>query len=378
MLSPQQQPLEGAVPTARKQNEKKQRGVFERPKGSGVWWIVYYENGKRHREKVGAKGAAIDLYRVRKAAIRLGQKLPPLKRTAPVMVSDLIDLVLKHTANHKDRRSYISRGEKLRRGLGSISASELTHEELRDWLQANTKTPASWNRYLSLIGLGYRLGMDKGIVSTNPARVKGMRRKEPAGRLRFLSHEEYNRLCKVIGKRFPQHLAEFVVSVHTGMRLSEQYSVEWKQVHLDRRAIDLEKTKNGQARTVHLNADALAAIESMRRQGQKPTDRVFQRASLVRFDNRDWFEPCLKDAKITDYVWHSNRHTFCSWLAMAGATTRELMEAAGHKTMAQSARYAHLSPHHAQSVVDRIAGKGSRASNSHHNSHQRNKKIVSV
>ena len=40
---------------------------------------------------------------------------------------------------------------------------------------------------------------------------------------------------------------------------------------------------------------------------------------------------------------------------MAGATTREIMETAGHKTMSQSARYSHLSPQHTQSVVDRIA-----------------------
>jgi hypothetical protein len=33
---------------------KKQRGVFERPKDSGVWWICYFDQfGKKHREKVG-------------------------------------------------------------------------------------------------------------------------------------------------------------------------------------------------------------------------------------------------------------------------------------------------------------------------------------
>jgi hypothetical protein len=63
--------------------------VFERPPGSGVWWINYYEHGKQRREKVGRKSAAIDLYRKRKTEIREGKKLPPLKRTAPVMVGDL-------------------------------------------------------------------------------------------------------------------------------------------------------------------------------------------------------------------------------------------------------------------------------------------------
>ncbi len=35
------------------------RGVFERPKGSKVWWIRYAcQYGHLHREKIGPKGLA--------------------------------------------------------------------------------------------------------------------------------------------------------------------------------------------------------------------------------------------------------------------------------------------------------------------------------
>jgi site-specific recombinase XerD len=126
----------------------------------------------------------------------------------------------------------------------------------------------------------------------------------------------------VIKQRFPEHLAEFVFSVNTGMRLSEQYSCMWAYVDLNRRAIDLLKTKNYASRTVHLNPDALDVIKSMQKPGQKLTDRVFPREKKEEqkqdlFDTRSWFQPCMEDAGITGYVWHSNRHTFCSWLAMA-------------------------------------------------------------
>jgi site-specific recombinase XerD len=79
------------------------------------------------------------------------------------------------------------------------------------------------------------------------------------------------------------------------------------------------------------------------------------KADKDRFDTRSWFVPCLKEAEIKGYTWHCNRHTFCSWLAMAGATIKEIQEAAGHKTIQMAARYAHLSPSHKGSVVDRIA-----------------------
>src|ERR1035438_3477849 len=82
--------------------EAKTRGVYEHPSGSEVWWIHYYADGQRHREKVGRKSAAIALYQTRKADATAGRKLPTLRNTRGVTVSDLIDLALEATANHKD------------------------------------------------------------------------------------------------------------------------------------------------------------------------------------------------------------------------------------------------------------------------------------
>jgi integrase len=80
------------------------------------------------------------------------------------------------------------------------------------------------------------------------------------------------------------------------MRLTEQYSCTWSQVDGSRRAIDLTVTKNGTARTIHLNPDALAAIESVRLPAQKPKGRVFTRQGTNdRFDTRSWFVPCLAE-----------------------------------------------------------------------------------
>jgi hypothetical protein len=56
---------------------KKVRGVFERPKGSGIWWICYYDQyGRKHRECVGMRSAAIDVYQQRKTEIRQGKLVP--------------------------------------------------------------------------------------------------------------------------------------------------------------------------------------------------------------------------------------------------------------------------------------------------------------
>jgi integrase len=238
----------------------------------------------------------------------------------------LIDDALEFVAHHKDRRNYISKAAIVRQDLGSKAAADLTPQELERWLRSHCKSAATSNRYKAFVSLCYREGMRSGKVNVNPARLV-RQRKEGVGRLRFLSYDEYDQLHKVISERFPEHLAAFIVSVHTGMRLTEQYTTDWSQVHLDRRTIELTKTKNGNARTVHLNADAVNAIRSVRPAKPRPLDRVFPRKSTTaQFDNRSWFLPCLAEAKITGAVWHSNRHTYCSWLAMAGATIKEIQE----------------------------------------------------
>ena len=243
-----------------------------------MWWINYYVNGKQHREKVGRKSAAIDLYRKRKEDDRSGRKLPTLRNTAIVTISELIDLMLTHikTQHHKDQRTYESRGEIVRKALGDKSAEDVTPQELEKWLGKHCKTPATFNRYKALVSLAYKLGLQNKKVTHNPARLIPQR-KEPKGRLRFLSREEYDKLQGVIARRFPEHLAEFVTAVHTGMRLSEQYTIEAGQFDRHRRAVDLDKTKNGDARTVHLNPDALAAIQSVLHPKIKRSDRIFPR-----------------------------------------------------------------------------------------------------
>lgn len=333
--------------------KKNPRGLFERPPGSGVWWINYYVDGKQHREKVGTITNAKKLYQKRKEDDRAGRKLPELRNTKFVTIAELVDGALEYVVDHKDKRNYVSKAEIVKAELGALSASTFKPQDLSRWLREHTKTPATHNRYKAFISLCYRLGNENEKVDVNPAK-KVRPRKEAAGRQRYYSHDEYKTLLDVIQRRFPEHAAEFIVAVHTGMRLTEQYTCTWSQVNLDRREITLHETKNGSGRKVQLNDDAVEALRSLKRPGQHPKDPVFPRQGPT-FDTRSWLRPCMEEAKIEGAVHHTARHTFCSWLAEKGASAHEIMAAAGHKTLAVSARYTHLNPKHTQSVVDRIA-----------------------
>jgi integrase len=330
---------------------KKTRGVFEQPKGSGIWWTQHYNDGQRHREKVGRKSDAIALYQKRKADARAGVKLPRMGGSRGTLLAHLIDDVVSFTSDHKSAAGYASKGWIIKRDLGMRVAESITPQEIDAWLKERGVAPATVNRYKSFFSLCYREGMANGKVSTNPAKLVRHRR-ESAGRLRFLSRDEYDQLMVIIATKYPEHVAEFVVSVHTGMRLSEQYKAMWRQFIRERRVIELSDTKNTAARTVHLNAVAFAAIESVRPPKAVSTARIFSGPDK-QVRNR-WFYKCIDAAGIDNYTWHNNRHTFGSWLAMSGASLKEIQVAGGWKTIQMAARYSHLSPAHAGSVVDRL------------------------
>lgn len=342
-----------------RRKKKNPRGLFERPSGSGIWWINYHdEQGNQRREKVGRKSDALALYQSRKTAIRAGEKLPELKRTAKVMVADLVDLALDVVKNHKDLRNYESKAEIVKASpLGSLPADKLTPHELRTWLEGHCKAPATFNRYKAFFSLCYRTGIEARKVKSNPAR-DFRQKKEPEGRLRFLSYDEYDELRKVIVEKWVDHLEDFVVSVQSGMRLTEQFTVELSQLDRNRALIRLNDTKNGSKRDVYLNAEALEAIENLlkRRPRLKPKDRLFE-CAYEDFEQRSWFAPACEEAGISpdEYTWHNNRHTFCSWIAMSGGTLKDIQELAGHKSIQMSARYAHLSGDHKRKVVESLS-----------------------
>ena len=337
-----------------KPHEEKVKGVYEHPAGSGVWWVNYYVTGRRHREKAGRKSDAVALYQKRKADSRRKLKLPELVPGNVVTFGHLSAMAVEHAQTHlRTSRDYVTRDAILSVPFGSRKAAEITPQEIDQWLTKHCGTNATANRYRSYISLAYRLGMENGKVTVNPARLVRLRTENNA-RQRYLTREEYDRLLGIIGRDNPEQAQAFVVSVYTGMRFSEQFSLTWNQVDFKTEKIRLEKTKNGTKRDVPLNSVALDAVKQQQAAVPRaPRDMVFPRPGPSS-DCRWWLEPALTEAGITDYTWHNNRHTFCSWLALAGVSIKEIQVLAGHRSITMAARYAHLSPEASVSASERL------------------------
>jgi hypothetical protein len=79
-----------AVQRTERKSRRKERGVFEKVPGTGVWWIRYIDaQGRFRREKVGTWTNARDLYYKRKMQAFEGKKLPEKLRRATVAFAEI-------------------------------------------------------------------------------------------------------------------------------------------------------------------------------------------------------------------------------------------------------------------------------------------------
>jgi integrase len=341
-------------------NNKKIRGVFEKVLGSGVWWIQYFDaQGRRRREKAGVKSSAIILYRKRKTEALEGKKLPEKLRARVVRFSELAQDALEYCrANNRGWRTDHSRIRHLREAFGNRPAA-IPIEDLRRWFGEQQWTPATFNRYKSMLSLIYRLGKENKKVDFNPAKLlKG--KHEDNGRIRFLNqngtYDEEARLRAVIEGKYPTHLPEFQIALNTGMRPSEQYDVMQDRVDLFGRRVAVPMSKNGKARYIPLNAEALAAFKVLAQRSPNGSGPVFINSKGERLKGyKHWFNQAVREAGLVDFTWYCLRHTFASRLVMAGVDIRTVAELMGHKTIQMTMRYAHLAPEHNLAAVERLA-----------------------
>jgi integrase len=119
----------------------------------------------------------------------------------------------------------------------------------------------------------------------------------------------------------------------------------------------LDVTKNEERREVPINQTLREALETLLRGTKEQPPRldipwVFYDAKTGNHfaDLRKAFRLACK--RVGVFRFHDMRHTFASYLVMAGVELTTVKELLGHKTLTMTLRYAHLVPSHKISAVN--------------------------
>lgn len=226
---------------------------------------------------------------------------------------------------------------------------QITKAKWREFVaarRADGVSGASINRDRACLSKMFATAMAADLCAANPVPAFP-REREPEGRVRYLTREEYQRLIDACSKEMRPIV---ILAVNTGMRLGEILTLTWGQIDGERGEIHIPKTKTDEPRSIPLPAAAAAQLPA---QGSKGSSaRVFSLAEGPRYPVQaasKRFVVVVGRAKIKDFRFHDLRHTFASWATkgwhewQARPMRRDRLQLwLGHKSAAMTSRYAHL------------------------------------
>ena len=277
-------------------------------------------------------------------------------------VAEAIDAFLAaKLPGKKDQRMLAARAGLWRTEIGKKRLRDLTARDIECCLSRLAATPlpqkkpggasklrsgATVNRYRAAISavLTWAQKQSPPWINSNPARATE-HRKETAGRTRFLSIEERERLLAAAKQSGSANLHPAIaLSLATGGRQGEVLGLRWSDVNLSRGTLTFHDTKNGDNRSVPLPPDAVALLRERRKVVRLDTDLVFpsQKDPRKPADLRSGFQSVLQRAGISDFHWHDQRHSAASALADMGASLLDIGTILGHRSQQTTRKYAHL------------------------------------
>jgi len=210
-----------------------------------------------------------------------------------------------------------------------------------------TGNPFSGTTVNKMVSLGrriYYLGMDQGIVQSNPFARRGTFKEEPKGQ--YIADHDF---WKIYVHLYDYLKPVIVVGYLTGMRRGEMLDLTWDRVNLREGYIDLTQTdtKTEEPRRIYFSSikilkDIFVEAAEKCHNGQ---DLVFTKEDgnpVPKYYIQRLFKQACAKVGVGPYRLHDLRHTFNTNMLKAGVDQTITMKLTGHKTNAMFLRYSHI------------------------------------
>ena len=339
--------------------------TYKQPDGKKVWEKL----GWRSEKITAALASGVRADRMQQ--IRLGEAAVPIqkRKEAGMTYGAAWDIYeTKWVPNLKSARTerlyyrtYL-RSALENKPLSAITPMEL--EGMKTRLLAKGLAPASVRLIMGSISRVYNRLIEWDLYSGLNPMAKVKLPKADNARDRFLTPDEAQTLLAAVKKRSLLWHDVSLISLQTGMRLSEILGLRSQDVDLKNKLIHLEG-KTGK-RSIPMNDVIFETItDAVAR--RKDSDLLFpsqKGTQLASYTATSSFARAVADSKLNPpnvdrrhkVVFHTLRHTYCSWLAMEGVPLYVIGEMVGHKSTEMTKRYSHLCPDKRSQTVNLVQG----------------------
>ncbi|MDE2009887.1 MAG: site-specific integrase, partial [Candidatus Omnitrophica bacterium] len=321
------------------------------------YYIEYRDRGKKYREHIGpSKSLAMTVLAKRKVEIAEGRFLEK-KEEVRIRFEDFADEYYELHCKVNNKKSCETADKHNIKTLKAFFAGyyldeisvhmiqTFKSEKMKEFklLKSGEKrylSPTTINRKLTCLKSIFNKAKTWGKFSGNNP-VNGIKfSKENNGRLRFLEKEEADKLLK---NCLPVIKPIVTVALNTGMRKGEIMKLKWRDIDFKRAIVHLTNTKNHEKREIPLNETTINAFVSVPQHPESELIFVKDNGQSYGDFKKSFFTAC-RNSGIKNFRFHDLRHTFASHLVMNGVDLNTVRELMGHKSMAMTLRYAHLSP----------------------------------
>ncbi len=243
-------------------------------------------------------------------------------------------------------------------------------EGLKQKLKKKKISDATVKHCLVLVRQIFNKGIGWGIYSgENPIREairmhKDFLKTKDNQRLRFLIYEEADLLLQEIKFRSQQTHDICLVSLHSGMRMGEIFSLIWQDVDLRHGIIHIRNPKNNRTRQAFITPQLKGMFQSRLRDNPGKTALIFPDRNGKRIHqlsnvfnravDKLGLNRGVKDRQ-NKICAHTMRHSFASWLCLQGESLLTVKELLGHRDISTTQRYTHLMPNEKKHAVLKLA-----------------------
>jgi len=348
-------------------------GLYKQP-GSPYWYGSYTDAGgkrvRRSTRRTVKREAKVVLAGWREQAARAASG-----SQAPEDLFEFEDMMvafLRHSRKSKRPSGYtrdLVATARLREHFAGLPLVAITRAPVKAYMvkrESKGAAPATILRELAVLSAAFNyVRFELEWPVGNP--VQGRKPTPAKGRVRWEPRERIEALIAAAEEepKAASHLPDFIrLAVNTGCRRGELLWLQWAQVDLEVGVIRLAATdtKTGSARGIPLSDEAQGVLErrlAKRNRNCPGSPWVFCHLDGPRVgeritDIKNSFAGACRRAGIEDFRIHDLRHTFASWLVMAGAPLTEVRDLLGHTTVRMTERYAHLAPDNHKSAIARL------------------------